>query len=113
MALAALAGKSISALMGTDLPQDILDLLGFDMPGIPGVAAPTAPRARKTYSVQIHKGRIVDQGSGRTIGYTPQQAKKKYKTRRRRKRWTQRDEKEWNYRLAIAQVQAGKPAIVP
>ena len=113
MALAALAGKSISALMGTDLPKDILDLLTGDMAGIPGIAAPAAVRGRKTYSVQVHKGRIVDQASGRTIGYTPQAAKKKYKTRRKRKRWTQRDQKEWDYRLAIAQVQAGKPAIVP
>lgn len=64
---------------------------------------------QKTYQVQLARGRIVYQApSGRivTLGYTPATAKKKYKTKRRRKRLTQRD------RAILAAIQAS-PAAAP
>lgn len=57
--------------------------------GVPGLA-----RSAKVYSVSLKKGSIqylAPSGVVRTLGYTPATAKKKYKTRRRRKRLTQRD----------------------
>lgn len=54
-------------------------------------AAKLGTTKRKQYSCIVLNGSIKDISTGRTLGYTPQKAKKKYKTRRRRKRLTQRD----------------------
>ena len=64
---------------------------------------------RKVYQVGLVRGAIQYQApSGRTItlGYTPAKAKKKYRTKRRRKRLTQRD------RAILAAIQAN-PAAAP
>lgn len=61
----------------------------------------------KIYSVQLQRGAIKYQApSGKivTLGYTPQKAKKMYKTRRRRKRLTERD------KAILAAIQANPQA---
>lgn len=93
-------------------------LIGTALGAVGGLmgAAPTA-RARKTYQAQIVAGRIREVlpgvggqvTYGRTLGYTKKTAKKMF-GRRRRKRWTTRDEKEWEYKLQIAKV--SQPVIV-
>ena len=75
------------------------------LPGLPGVG-------KKTYSVQLKKGSIqyvAPSGVVRTLGYTPATAKKKYKTRRRRPRLTQRDRA---ILMAIQANPAAAPALV-
>ena len=70
--------------------------IGIQQTGISsaGVGMPGLSRATKVYSCSLKKGSIqyvAPSGQVRTLGYTPATAKKKYKTRRRRKRLTQRD----------------------
>ena len=82
------------AKRGVTIPGAAAPLPGI--PGVPGVAKP-----RRQYTVWLEKGRIVfmtNPGGTRTLGYTAAKAKKLYKTRRRRKRITQRD------RLIIAAI---------
>ena len=64
----------------------------FKAAAMAAVGPPTL--GRKTYQVQLDKGAIrylAPSGRVVTLGYTAATAKKKYKTRRRRKRLTQRD----------------------
>lgn len=88
------------------------ELLGVDITPGYGLGVQRG-KERKIYRVRSEKGRLVDVETGRTIGYTPREAKKRYKTKRRAKRLTQKDRYEWEMRLAIAHVQAGKAAVPP
>jgi len=72
-----------------------------------GALAIGPPAARRSYTCSLDKGRIVyltTAGALRTLGYTAAKAKKKYKTKRRRKRLTQRD------RVIIAALQSNPQA---
>ena len=91
------AGQSLfqRAIRGLDvaLPEE---LLGMDITphAVVGREARkvTGARGRKQYSAVVVNGMIKDLRTGRTIGYTPAKAKKKYKVRRRSKRLTKRDQ---------------------
>ena len=81
--------------------------------GIGAIAVRTTARARvgtisaKTYAVSLDRGAIkytTPSGNIRTLGYTPAKAKKMYKTKRRRKRLTKRDQ------VIIAAMQANPQA---
>jgi len=82
-----LAKKGVSVQVGV---KGVVGGVPFQAVGAVQIGA----GARKVYQVQLAKGRIQYQApSGRiiTLGYTPATAKKKYRTKRRRKRLTQRD----------------------
>ena len=82
--------------------------------GITGAVAPALGLGEgKLYSVKRRNGRLVDQSTGRTIGYTPQAAKKKFKAKRRRKRWTKADERGMQWQAYMTSIAAGKPAVPP
>ena len=110
--LAEVARSAMGALRQPTVQQAIGGALGAIAPT--GLGAARATVAGKVqYTVIRDKGRLLDLRTGRTIGYTPQSAKKRFKTKRRRRRLTKKDVFEWQMRLAIAQVQAGQPAMIP
>lgn len=79
---------SLIDAVGGIAPNIIEALKGVGLNTLSGVTG------QRTYNnVFVQNGKIkVPSGSGyRTLGYTPNFAKKKYKTRRRRKRLTKRD----------------------
>jgi len=76
----------------------------------------TATGQRIYNGVYIEDGKVkykYPNGTIRTLGYTPEGAKKKYKTKRRAKRWTQRDQKEMEWKAYIASIAAGRGTAVP
>jgi len=90
-ALLATAGTSLMSMLSQPGVQKGIGSLVSGFAGGFGAQPSFGLPAGKTYSVKRVKGRIVDLSTGRTIGYTPQTAKKKYRTKRRRKRLTKRD----------------------
>jgi hypothetical protein len=97
-------GEKKMALAGLQIPdwiQDIIggidvllpeELLGIDI--TPGVAVGAEKKGRVLYDnvwIEDGKVKVVRKGTLRVLGYTPQEAKKRFKTRRRRKRLTKRD----------------------
>lgn len=100
-------------MRGVGVAADIMipeEMFGFDI--TPGYG-PGQKGERRQYKVYRDKGRLIDVQTRRTIGYTPQAAKKKYKVKRRRRRWTQRDEKEMQWKAYIATIMAGRPGVPP
>lgn len=98
-----LAKKGVSVQVGV---RGVVGGVPFQAVGALQVGAGVG---RKVYSVSLLRGAIQYQApSGRiiTLGYTPAKAKKKYRTKRRRKRLTQRD------RAILAAIQAN-PAAAP
>ena len=114
MALSLLADVARGALRAVQSPTGQAAITGAlgAVTGAP-LRLPRVLAGKVQYTVVRDKGRLIDTATGRTIGYTPQEAKKRFKTKRRRKRLTQKDKYEWEMRLAIANVQAGKPAMAP
>ena len=96
-AILASAGTSLMGMLGNPMVQKgITGFLGGLGPALPGITGGASSAAgRKVYNnVQVKNGRLYypgPDGRMRMIGYTPRQAKKKFKTRRRRKRLTKRD----------------------
>ena len=107
--------QGIAKALDVALPEELLGLditrgMGGTDPGFFGIGRKAE---KKIHSVIVDKGALRRVSDGRIMGYTPQAAKKKYKTKRRAKRWTQRDEKEMQWKLAIAQAAAGKVVVPP
>lgn len=92
---------SLAAFQLPDWVQDIIggidvllpeEILGLDI--TPGVAVGAEKKGRVLYDnvwIEDGKVKVVRKGTLRVLGYTPQEAKKRFKTRRRRKRLTKRD----------------------
>ena len=86
---AAMSLQDVMNLLDVLLPEE---LAGLDI--TPGRQVGKETKGRVFYQdVWIENGKVktVRKGEPRTLGYTPQFAKKKYRTKRRRKRLTKRD----------------------
>ena len=96
--------------------RDILDrLLPEEALGLE-LGGSTASGQRMYNGVWIEDGKVKYQypnGSVRTLGYTPKAAKKKFRRKSRRKRWTTRDQKEMEWRAHIAAIAAGQASVAP
>jgi len=100
----ALIGGGLSAL-GLGSVTSALGLGGTTVSGTQTVYSAAFVKGGRIY-VQTAKGWVAK-------GYTPDGAKKKFRTRPRRKRWTQRDEKEMQWRAHLTAIAAGKVSIAP
>jgi len=84
-----MADFNILELLDIILPEE---LLGLDF--TPGVKVGSERKGRTLYdNVWIEDGKVKTKRKGtvRVLGYTPQEAKKRFRTKRRRKRLTKRD----------------------
>lgn len=111
MALSLLAEFASSALKAAKSPTG-QQLIGGALGAVSG-ALPTIGAPGRTYTVFRKNGRLVDMATGRTLGYTPQAAKKKYRTRRRRRRWTQADERKMQWQAHMTAIAAGQASVAP
>ena len=110
-ALAAAGSPTGKALIGGGLQA-----LGIGGGGVLGLGTTTVSGQQTVYSAAfVRNGRIYVQTAKGWVakGYTPDGAKKKYRKRPRRKRWTQRDEKQMQWQAYITSISAGRPGVPP
>ena len=123
VSIAALAGIASAALSAAQSPTGQaligggLGLLGLGGVGTAlGIGGTQVSGLQTVYSAAFVKnGRIYVQTAKGWVakGYTPDGAKKKYRKRPRRKRWTQRDEKQMQWQAYITSISAGRPGVPP
>ena len=115
LTVTALGGKNEVSQTLDDF-RDLLDrLLPEEALGLE-FGGSTASGQRMYNGVWIEDGKVKYQypnGSVRTLGYTPKAAKKKFRRKSRRKRWTTRDQKEMEWRAHIAAIGAGMNSVAP
>ena len=118
MAMLALSGIAQAALAAAGSPTgQALIGGGLQALGLGGLGLTTTVTGQQTvYSAAfVRNGRIYVQTARGWVakGYTPDGAKKKYRKRPRRKRWTQRDEKQMQWQAYITSISAGRPGVPP
>ena len=121
VAMLALSGIASAALAAAGSPtgQALIGggLQALGLGGLGGLGLTTTVTGQQTvYSAAFVKnGRIYVQTAKGWVakGYTPDGAKKKYRRRPRRKRWTQRDEKQMQWQAYITSISAGRPGVPP